>query len=34
LRFIQFCHANNKQVITAARPILAQFPSITRTINP
>jgi hypothetical protein len=40
LRSIQFCHANNKQVIMrivlapAARPILAKFPNITRTINP
>ena len=33
LRSIQFCHANNKQV-TAARPILVQFPNITHTINP
>jgi hypothetical protein len=31
---IQFCHANNRQV-PAARPILAKFPNITRTIiNP
>jgi hypothetical protein len=39
LRSIRFCHANNKTLscdvaCMAARPILAEFPNITRTINP
>ena len=35
IEIIQFCHANNKQVLApTARPILAKFPNITRTINP
>ena len=38
LRSIRFCHANNKKLscdvaCMAARPILAKFPNITRTIN-
>jgi hypothetical protein len=30
---MQFCHANNKQIM-AAHPTLAKFPNITHRSNP